>query len=519
MTSLAPVATFSSSGRFHADLAASMAWEPPQRSPAQGGRVRRVVRLLVGPSPELRSEVDKQKAQLLATLNLLLVPVCIQCAVGSAIFVTTDLHFALTRIMGLEAALALVVYGVSRTRYVDVAMALSFGLQWMMAAAVLFAPENTEPARVFISSAWFSLAIVLGLGVADLRRMIALVGAGLLLPALAAVLGRGGSPYDEAHAALLLLSVGLLAIVMSHHRAKLEAARGAELEARNAELLALGEHLASRRAELKKSNLALEKALADLQRNQQSLLLSEKMASLGRLTAGIAHEMNSPLAAVRNALAEAGSLVEEYRQSIGCADVTAQDHLEIAADLQSSLSLADRAAERAASFVQGIKSRTRDIGAHERAPFDVGATVKDALGVMGHEIARSRSRLRFEEPKEPIRLVGFQFKLTQVLQNLVTNALDANALVGGGLVLVRLGREGDEVTLSVRDEGPGIAAEHLPRIFEPLFTTKPVGKGPGLGLTIVHDIVCGDFRGKVSVVSAKGRGAEFTVRIPANEPA
>ena len=156
MTSLAPVATFSSSGRFHADLAASMAWEPPQRSPAQGGRVRRVVRLLVGPSPELRSEVDKQKAQLLATLNLLLVPVCIQCAVGSAIFVTTDLHFALTRIMGLEAALALVVYGVSRTRYVDVAMALSFGLQWMMAAAVLFAPENTEPARVFISSAWFS---------------------------------------------------------------------------------------------------------------------------------------------------------------------------------------------------------------------------------------------------------------------------------------------------------------------------------------------------------------------------
>ncbi|MFO0587898.1 MAG: ATP-binding protein [Polyangiaceae bacterium] len=519
MTTLAPASPFQPSGRFHADLAASMAWEPPRRSSRPRGLLRRIARGLVSPSPELETEAERQNAQLLATLNLVLVPICIQCAVGAWIFVTTDLRFALARSLGLEAALALFAYVVSRSRHLGLAVALSFGLQWMTTITVLFAPENQEPARAFYSAAWLALAILLGLGVADLRRMIALVGVALAEPALAALFDRGGSPHDVAHAAVLLFSVGLLAILINHHRAKAETARGAELEARNAELLALGEHLASRRAELKKSNLALEKALADLQRNQQSLLLSEKMASLGRLTAGIAHEMNSPLAAVRNALAEAGSLVAEYRQSIGCAEVTDHDHREIAADLQASLDLADRAAERAASFVHGIKSRTRDVGAHERAPFDVGATIKDALQVMGHEIARSRSRVRFEEPKEPIQMVGFQFKLTQALQNLVTNALDANALRGGGIVQVRLAREGDEVTISVRDDGPGITNENLPRIFEPLFTTKPVGKGPGLGLTIVHDIVCGDFRGKVSVVSAKGRGAEFTLRLPANDPA
>lgn len=519
MTTLAPAAPFSSNGRFHADLAASMAWEPPRPEPEARGLVTRIAGVLLSPSTTLRSEVDRRRARLIATLNLALLVICLLAAFGVAEILPTGLQSALARLLFLDAAFSLGAYGVSRSRHVDLAVLLSFGAQWMITVGVLFAPENNDPSRVFCSAAWLSVLIVIALGVADLRRMIYVVVASLAVPAIAAASHRGGSPHDVPHAVALLVSVGVLAIAINHHRALIEEARSSELSARNAELLALGEHLSARRAELKKSNLALEKALADLQRNQQSLLLSEKMASLGRLTAGIAHEMNSPLAAVRSALAEATSLVAEYRESVGNADVTAHDHREIASDLQSSLDLADRAAERAASFVRNIKSRTRDVGDHERAPFDVVATLKDSLHVLGHEIARTRSRVRFEAPSEPIRLLGFSGKLGLVLQNLVTNALDANEQRGGGVVHVRLTREGDEVVLAVRDDGPGIAESHLPRIFEPLFTTKPIGKGPGLGLTIVHDIVCGDFRGKVSVASAPGRGAEFTVRLPLRDPA
>jgi signal transduction histidine kinase len=105
-------------------------------------------------------------------------------------------------------------------------------------------------------------------------------------------------------------------------------------------------------------------------------------------------------------------------------------------------------------------------------------------------------------------------RFSQVVTNLVENAVDASATKGGGAIDVRLSTREDNLLLEVEDAGTGIAPEILQRIFEPMFTTKPFGQGTGLGLSIVHDIVTGDFGGAVEVESRPDEGTKFTVRFP-----
>ena len=500
-----------------ADLASSVNWRSPPApvSPVRS-RFGGVTRLLTEPSPALVSEADRRQARLIAWLSLVLIVIY---AEG---WIVTQLLFP--RVFGPQfrfvflgaGAFSAAGYGLSRTRHLSWAVAVSLGVQWSIPLAVMLTNASAASFGVFGICAWLSLVMVLAIGIAGLRVSVLVVIACLAVPVMAAVFGLGRFDGDVPQAIAYIVSLGGLTIALSHHRTKVEQDRSAELRARNADLLALGEHLAARRTELKKTNKALEGAYAELQRNQHSLLLSEKMASLGRLTAGIAHEMNSPLAAVRGALAESRALIAEYDRSIGDGDVTDEDHRAIAADLVRSLELADKAAERASSFVRNIKSRTRDIGAHEQTPFDAVSTIRDALQMLGHEVTRAKCKVELAPAEPHIQMVGFPGKLSQVVTNLVSNALDANLQQGGSRVRVGVAREGAEVVLAVSDEGPGIPAEDLPRIFEPLFTTKPVGKGTGLGLTIVHDIVCGDFHGRIDVASPPGGGASFTVHLPAS---
>jgi signal transduction histidine kinase len=241
------------------------------------------------------------------------------------------------------------------------------------------------------------------------------------------------------------------------------------------------------------------------------LLISEKMASLGRLTAGIAHEMNTPLAATRAALKELTELTAEYVSSTGDAQVTPADHLEIAAEMQRSIDLATRAADRAASFVRSVKFQTRDLQPSERQQFDAVATIRDALLLLSYDVRKNGCSLSFEPSHERIQLYGSPTQLGQVITNLVTNAIDACVAKGGGPITVRLTRLGQAVSLQVTDQGCGIPPDNLRRIFDPMFTTKPLGRGTGLGLSIVHDVVTGEFGGTIHVDSEVGKGTAFTI--------
>jgi len=267
-------------------------------------------------------------------------------------------------------------------------------------------------------------------------------------------------------------------------------------------------------ADLEKRARQLEDAYRAIQENQEKLLISEKLASLGRLTASIVHEMNTPLAAVRAALVDLGKLVTEYQDSVGDAEVTVADHGEIGKEMRQTIGLASSAAERAALFVRGIKAQTRDMGPHEGRAFNVVSGIREALLLLGHATRKGNCRAVFEPPAEQIELFGSPVRFSQVVTNLVENAVYASLAKGGGTIRVLVTIQEGGLTLEVADAGTGIPAEVLPRIFEPMFTTKPFGQGTGLGLSIVHDIVTGDFGGSVVVDSQLGAGTTFTVRFP-----
>ncbi|HLB49263.1 MAG TPA: GAF domain-containing protein, partial [Anaerolineales bacterium] len=258
----------------------------------------------------------------------------------------------------------------------------------------------------------------------------------------------------------------------------------------------------------------LEQAYRTLQENQDRLLITEKMASLGRLTAGIAHEMNTPLAAVRASLDELRKLVDEYEASIGDPQVTPTDHQSIAQDMRQCLQMSDRAAERAAAFVRSVKSQTRDLTSQERRGFNAVPVIQEALLLLSHALRHAQCDAIFEPESENAELQGSPGRLAQVVTNLVTNAMDAMRERGGGPITLKLFPNGHSVELQVNDVGCGIPAENLARIFDPMFTTKPFGEGTGLGLAIVHDIVVGEMGGSIDVTSQPGQGTTFALHFP-----
>jgi PAS domain S-box-containing protein len=261
--------------------------------------------------------------------------------------------------------------------------------------------------------------------------------------------------------------------------------------------------LARRQQELEAAHHALEE-------NQDKLLIAEKMAALGRLTAGIAHEMNTPLATIRAALAELEALVAEYADSMGDAAVTEEDHRQIAAEMRRSAALATRSAQRAAAFVRSIKHHTRRQGNEERVRFAVVPALQESILLLDHQFKRQRCTVRLDAPDHALTVTGTPDGLGQVVTNLLTNAVEA----GAHAIVVRAAGSKAGIELTVQDDGSGIAPADLRRIFEPMFTTKPFGQGTGLGLAIVHAIVVEQFGGRIDVASTPGTGTCVTLHFP-----
>lgn len=293
--------------------------------------------------------------------------------------------------------------------------------------------------------------------------------------------------------------------------------RGMLLDALRTQISAalMGARLAG---EVRARTTELERALQTLQDNQQQLVTSEKMASLGKLTAGIAHEMNTPLSAMRSSLDELGKLVKEYHDSIGDREVNDDDHLAISGDMRKAIDIAVRAGDKAAKFVRSIKSQTRDMGTKDKQVFDIVQVIEETALLLSHAFRSAKCELKLDLRLKPALAMGIPDRLAQVITNLSTNAIDAMEAKGGAVTLLLDGSD-SEIRITVSDQGTGIAPEHLVRIFDPLFTTKPVGKGTGLGLTIIHDIVHGDFGGIIEVNSQLGEGTSFTIRLPAAKEA
>jgi signal transduction histidine kinase len=324
-----------------------------------------------------------------------------------------------------------------------------------------------------------------------------------------------GRPYNVLDISLLRTAANQVALALG------TAGAFAQLAALNSRL---EEEVRERTRELAATNHELNESLAKLraayerlEASQRSLTRADRLATLGRLTAGIAHELNTPLGGVLNALKILTDLGRAYAHAIDDASVTPEDHRDIAAEIVETAETASIWARRAASFVSKVKVHGRDPADGAPEPFSIGAVVDEIRALLAHRLRTSGCHIEYDEDPPGLVVLGSQARMAQVLTNLIGNALDAYEDRGApaGTVQVRARRDGDRVVVSVTDDAGGIPDEVLPRIFDELFTTKERGRGTGLGLWIARNLVEQQFGGTLTVATTPGVGSSFTVVLPA----
>jgi len=273
-----------------------------------------------------------------------------------------------------------------------------------------------------------------------------------------------------------------------------------------------------------------ETTLADLRRTQDRLVQTEKMASLGQLTAGIAHEIKNPLNFVNNFSDLSVDLLDELTEILAPIEPSLDskqraDLTDVTETLQSNLRKITEHGKRADSIVKNMLLHSRT-GASERRETDLNATAEEALNLAYHG-ARAETpgfNITLERDFDPGvgQVTIYPQEIARVLVNLINNGFYAahkRAQQAPGIEpTLRLSTKnlGDQVEIRVRDNGTGIPAEVREKIFEPFFTTKPAGEGTGLGLSLSFDIVVKQHNGQLSVASEPGSYTEFTITLPRN---
>ncbi|MEL6443537.1 MAG: ATP-binding protein [Bacteroidota bacterium] len=273
---------------------------------------------------------------------------------------------------------------------------------------------------------------------------------------------------------------------------------------------------------------ALNQSLLDLQATQQQLIHQEKMASLGQLTAGIAHEIKNPLNFVTNFAEVAQELTEELREAIARGD----DPAPLLDELTQNTAVIAQHGHRADAIVKGMMAHAQATSSERRA-VDLNALVAEHVTLAYHS-TRARQRTSDVEIVHDFdatlaQVVVAPQELGRVIVNLVINAFDAvaeHARIAPATdealkarVTVSTERADNAVVIRVVDNGPGIPDEIRARIFEPFFTTKPTGSGTGLGLSLSYDVVTQGHGGTLTAEDAPGGGAAFVVTLPLETPA
>ncbi len=239
--------------------------------------------------------------------------------------------------------------------------------------------------------------------------------------------------------------------------------------------------------------------MTDTRRLQEQLVQSEKLSAIGQLIAGVAHELNNPLASV-----------------LGFADFLAESD-QTPPGLAEPVRVIQQEAQRAAGIVRNLLTFARRQD-QERQSMEVGPILKRTLALLNNQLMgmKVEPRLWLDPDLPPVH--GSPNQLQQVFLNLVNNAAQALAAAGGGAVTVRARRWLGGVAVDVQDDGPGISEELRERVFEPFFTTKGPGEGTGLGLSICQGIVK-EHGGRITLTSMQGQGTTFTVELPGAAPA
>ncbi|MFH2092719.1 MAG: response regulator [Pseudomonadota bacterium] len=287
--------------------------------------------------------------------------------------------------------------------------------------------------------------------------------------------------------------------------------------------------------ELIEKNNQLDQTLSDLKTTQSQILQSEKMAGIGQLAAGVAHEINNPIGfigsnldALTDYMADMGQLLEHYQalhkslkpaEASLPADVKKQlstiaqfeQQIEIEyliKDIPELLHDCKDGTQRVGKIVADLKSFAHP-GNDKQMLIDLNAGLETTLNVVHNEI--KYKAVVIKELGEIPLVEGFPQKLNQVFMNILVNA--AQAIEEKGEIKVVTTKEGPNVLVKISDNGCGIKKTDLPKVFDPFFTTKEIGKGTGLGMNIAYNII-EEHKGKIRVESEVGKGTTFTISLP-----
>lgn len=315
----------------------------------------------------------------------------------------------------------------------------------------------------------------------------------------------------------------------NHSRSAAEA----ELKSLNASL----EEIVNERTQaLSQKNQELEKSNVELKETQQLLFQAEKMASVGQLAAGVAHEINNPigfvssnLSTLKDYLAVQQLLLELVKKLDPDSDYEtlqkklkemqrfyAQHDLDfITEDIPPLLEESSDGLSRVSEIVKGLKMFSR-IDAEEFQWYDLNHCLNTTLTMVNNKL---KYVCKVEKQLGELPMVFFNLgKMTQVLTNLLINAGQAIESTGKqGVIKITTQRSGPVVTITIQDDGCGIETENLEKLFNPFFTTKPEGQGTGLGLSITYGIIQ-EHGGSIDVASEVGNGSQFVITLPINGP-
>lgn len=257
----------------------------------------------------------------------------------------------------------------------------------------------------------------------------------------------------------------------------------------------------------------LELANRQIKETQAQLVQSEKMASLGQLVAGIAHEINTPIGAINSNNDILIRSVSKMRDFLNCSQCPAAvrdnpDVVKIMGILEDINSNNRIACDRIINIIRSLKNFAR-LDEAERKRVNIHEGIESSLVLVHHQL-KNRIQVLKDYGTLP-EILCFPNQLNQVFMNILVNA--EQAMPDKGTLTIKTCQEGDDIVVRISDTGLGIAKENLKKIFDPGFTTKGVGVGTGLGLSICYKIIQ-DHRGRIAVESEVGKGTTFTIMLP-----
>ncbi|MDX7876706.1 ATP-binding protein [Aeromonas veronii] len=285
------------------------------------------------------------------------------------------------------------------------------------------------------------------------------------------------------------------------------------------EIIQLNEQLEGKVVErtrsLSEANNQLGKAYDDLKQAQQTLVESEKMASLGSLVAGVAHEINTPISISVTASSYLQERVADFKSHIDSKQLSRSYLNEFTVNLDESMQLLQSNLRRASELIASFKQVAVDQSSEARYNFSLADNLHQVVVSLGHKLKKSQCEVDIQcDPK--LSIFSFPGSFTQIYSNLILNSINHgfDNWDKPKKITIKVEQQGEELFIDYSDNGRGIPPEILPRIFDPFVTSKRGQGGSGLGTHIIYNLVVQLLKGRISCASEPGQGAQFHIRLP-----